>query len=88
MKTNEINTIAIEASLAFARLTRDVAHKLEEQFGNQVPSTIIVLAQSEAEEIAESTEVPHLILPILAEEKVRQLSKRFANDPFLTPLAA
>ena len=88
MKPNENSPFAIEASLAFVRLTRDVARKLEEEFSDHVSSTMIVIAQTEAEEIAQATGIPHLILPVLAEEKVRHISKQFVNELFTTPLAA
>jgi hypothetical protein len=56
-----------------------VSRRLAREYGSRVPVTLFHRAVQDAEELANSTEFPHLVFPTLAEEKVRILSN------FLSP---
>jgi hypothetical protein len=67
-------------------LKHEVSRQLTQEFGSRVPAVLFRRAVDDAEELARSTDFPHLVFPVLAEEKVRTLStflSREATPPFL-----
>ena len=55
-------------------LKKTVSQRLTREFRQCVPVVVIRRAINDAEEVARSTDFPHLFFPALAEEKVRFVS--------------
>ena len=61
-------------------LKKTVNARLTREFRKQVPTALIHRAVDEAEQIARSTDFPHLFLPELAAEQVRRIHACLTHD--------
>ena len=72
MKTQSITHICI----ALTSLINRVNTKLHEEFREVLPPALISHLLREAESTALETGIPHLVLPLIAEEKLRFYAAR------------
>jgi hypothetical protein len=64
------------------RLKKSVGQRLMREFRQHIPVALIQRALADAEKAAYETEFPHLVYPLLAEEKVRLMAAAIMTSPF------
>jgi hypothetical protein len=62
------------------QLKKSLVRRFTDEFSDRMPLALIRRAVDEADELAQSTGFPHLVLPLLAEETVRRVSDTAFNE--------
>ena len=69
-------------SAKLQKVKKALVRRFSEEFSGRLPLALIRRAVEEADELAQSTGYPHLVLPLLAEETVRRVSNfSYSDEP-------
>lgn len=71
-------TLKINARLN--QVKKALSRRFATEFQGRLPLPVIRRAVDEAEQVAHSTGIPHLVFPLLAEETVRRVSAFLTED--------
>jgi hypothetical protein len=70
---NSLDRRVVSAKLSGVK--KKLVRRFSAEFSDRIPIAVIHRAIDEADELAHNTGFPHLVLPLLAEETVRRVSR-------------
>jgi len=71
---------SLKINFKLNHVKRTLQRRFASEFQGALPLAVIRRAVDEAEQIAHSTGIPHLVFPLLAEEIVRRVSTFMTDD--------